>query len=552
MTPTRIRSWKSEILRTPWLRILTLPWLLGLTCIPALSGELDEMSLDRWAKLREVERYQLNVAEEYFRKKDWKVALAEYEKYLTLYEASVAAPYAQLKWSLCQIELRKANTAIKDGFQSVIDYWPDSPEAVAAGYYIGRTYKDMGQTSAAKKAYRSVIEKHAEHHAAVRAAADLIEIAGIENDRETQVQLWKTLAFDIRRTKSSQPLCIEASRQLASHYFAQVAFNDGVKSLATSYQNEPLLVEVAALLPGPLKQLAARDETRPQAEALASKAAEYFRLQAPSDATEGEARMLARQCWYSIADSYAAAGLETKVEETYAQIVQTFGAEDDTLERLADWHKSLRRFDDARGVYRRFQDRIEGLNRIGRSYREEGRPDSAVATYQELANRDASNRAKWMAEAAASLHEAKKYKDAIDIYQELLRSDIENAETWRWRVATAYRDAGQFKDAIAWYRQCTNFSANYREMAACQRRLKQYGEAKTLYAQIIGGDPAWAPWAMLQLAFTCEEAGEQEQAIKTLQKICQQFPKDRYASQAHAHLQSKYNISITLGGAKED
>jgi len=114
-------------------------WILPLVALvalvsasPAVAAKLDEMSLERWAKLREVERYQLQIAEKYYREKNWKVALAEYEKYLTLYERGEAGSYAQLKWSICQVQLRKANTAIKEGFQSVIDYWPDSPDAVAS------------------------------------------------------------------------------------------------------------------------------------------------------------------------------------------------------------------------------------------------------------------------------------------------------------------------------------------------------------------------------------------------------------------------------------
>ena len=54
----------------------------------ALAGPLDEMSLDRWKLLRENEIYQLQIAEKYFREQNWKVALPEYEKFLTLYEKS--------------------------------------------------------------------------------------------------------------------------------------------------------------------------------------------------------------------------------------------------------------------------------------------------------------------------------------------------------------------------------------------------------------------------------------------------------------------------------
>ena len=126
--------------------------LLTLFSAPARAARLDEMSLDSWAKLREVERYQLQIAEKYYRQKNWKIAMAEYEKFLTLYEQSDGAAYSQLKWSLCLVHLRKINTAIKDGFQSVIDYWPDSPQAVSAAYYIGKSYKDMGEVEPARKA----------------------------------------------------------------------------------------------------------------------------------------------------------------------------------------------------------------------------------------------------------------------------------------------------------------------------------------------------------------------------------------------------------------
>ncbi|MCH2600668.1 MAG: hypothetical protein MKZ94_14745, partial [Pirellulales bacterium] len=113
------------------LMLMTLSWLS--LASPALAQtKIGEMSLDRWAKMREVERYQLNIAEKYFKEKKYDVAMSEYEKYLSLYEQSDAASFAQLKWSLCLNNLRKQNTAIKEGFQSVIDYWPDSPDAAKA------------------------------------------------------------------------------------------------------------------------------------------------------------------------------------------------------------------------------------------------------------------------------------------------------------------------------------------------------------------------------------------------------------------------------------
>ena len=117
---------------------------------------------------------------------------------------------------------------------------------------------------------------------------------------------------------------------------------------------------------------------------------------------------------------------------------------------------------------------------------------------------------------------------------------------------STYRDWRKDKEAIGFFRQCTNFPSNYSEMAMCHRRLKQYKEAVTLYTQIIGGAPGSAPWALLQIGYTRESAGQKAQALKTFQQVCKRFPQKGEASRAHAHLQNKYKISVTLGGGKKD
>jgi tetratricopeptide (TPR) repeat protein len=166
---------------------------------------------------------------------------------------------------------------------------------------------------------------------------------------------------------------------------------------------------------------------------------------------------------------------------------------------------------------------------------------------------DPENHVRWNAEIANTYHHhARKYDAAIAVYEELLKADSQHAEKWRWQIATAYRDAGKHKQAIGHYRQCTNFPSNYREMAMCHRRLKNYGEAIVLYGQIMGGAPKSAPWALLEIGLTQEQAGQKEKAISTFRQVCKRFPKDRHASQAHARLQSKYKITVTLGGAKDE
>ena len=53
-----------------WRRVLC-GTLLVLSTATGYAQSLDQMPLDRWKKLREVERYQLNIAERYYKEQKW-------------------------------------------------------------------------------------------------------------------------------------------------------------------------------------------------------------------------------------------------------------------------------------------------------------------------------------------------------------------------------------------------------------------------------------------------------------------------------------------------
>lgn len=524
-------------------------WLLLATALEA--GPLDEMSLERWAKLKEVERYQLNIAEKYYREQNWKTAAAEYEKFLSLYESSEGAPYAQLKWSLCQTQLKKLNTAIREGYQSVIDYWPESPEAMTAAYLIGRTYREMGEPRKAEKALNDVLSKYPKQTVAAFALRELIEQAADEMNPQKQVELWKKLTFDVDRTRDTQAVCAEASRSLAAQQFRLVQFNEGVSALATTYPVEQLSGQVYQYLAGPLNELAAQEKTKPQADKLADLAVNWFQQQLPGGASEEEKKK-ARGLWFHIADTQALSRRVNETQAAYDRIRREFGLDDETLGRFANWLKSQNRYDEARAEYAKYQNKAEGQNQIGYSYRQQQKYDLAVAAYEQAAAADPENAARWRSEAAQAWREARKYPEAIAIYQSLITSDAAKADHYMWMIGHCHKDAGQDKEAIGWFRQCSNFPNNYMEMAGCHRRQKQFNEAITLYGQIIAGSTQYAPWAMLQIGFTQEEAGSTEKAIQAFQQVCRKFPKDGHASQAHARLQDKYKISVTLGGAADE
>ena len=266
-------------------------WLRSVAFLLSLLGyvsadELDELPIEGWKQLREVERYQLQIAEKYWREQNWKAASGEYEKYMELYEESSGAPYAQLKWSLVQVKLRKQNTAIKEGFQTVIDYWPESPQAIAAAYYIGATQREIGQLKPAKAALKNVVSKHPQHLAAVFALNDLSLIAEAESDVPARVEVWKKLTFEIKRSPHANTPCVQASVNLANHQFREGAFDDAVKALATTYNPQQLPVYMAQYVRQPIADLTGAAESKVKGDKLTDQAITWLKQAAPADRSD--------------------------------------------------------------------------------------------------------------------------------------------------------------------------------------------------------------------------------------------------------------------------
>lgn len=534
--------------------------VLALAVCSALApaGPLDEMSLDRWAKLKEAERFQLTAAERLYREGQYKAAADEYEKFLKLYEKSEGAAFAQLKWSHCMVSLRKQNTAIKDGFQSLLDYYPDSPEAPIAGLLIGRTYRDIGDVKPAKKAYAKVISTHPKHFAAVMSRLDLVEIADKEKDEPTRAKLLRELTYDVDRKGANAEPCAEASRQYARLTFRAGNFDEGAKAIATSCTPEqmPHLITNGGWgnLPTIVSELiSSKDEAvKKSGEKLADAGCAWLKTQVTANLKDAKTKPQAMAAWYDIAVVRYYAGQLDKQKAVYEEILASQGPDDVTLGHLAQWYKSNKQMEAARTTYAKFKDAAEGQGQIALSYRQENprQTDKAVAIYRQLAA-DAKTAPRWLGEAAMAYREGGKPDQAIAVYRELITSDAKSADTYAVAIADTLYYAGRWKECIAAYRGTNNFPTNYYNMAAANRQLKQYDEAITLYRQIMAGSAPHASGALWQIALTQEEAGKKEDAIKTLKTICDKYPKTGEGSSAHTRLNDVYKIAVTLGGAKD-
>lgn len=495
------------------IRSLLLILLLGTTTAAAQLGSMEQIDTETFGQMPEFERHQLKMAEKYYLKGEHKIALDEYENFLTRYEKSPGAPYAQLMWSHSQVKLRKVNTAIRDGFRSVIDYWPDSREAVQAAYLIASSYRSIGETENAEKAYFEVINKHPDDIVATLSRVDLLRIARTKKNKKRTLQLLTALAYETKRTKATQGHAVNATRELASIHFNEANLDGAVKVLETTYQDQALVQQIDELSAGAIQRLFGNEETRDKALTLADAVISLLEKNVPTEISDP----LARNYFNRIANKYAQTGRQKLVLATYQRMLKLFGQDDGLLGQIATWYKGQQQRDKARETYLKFENKIAGKNNIATMWREESQWEKAIETYRELIDEDPGN-----------------------------------VTTYLWAIAECYEADGKYALAIRTYEKTDKVPESYFRMASCHRKIKQYNEAESLYKFIRAHHTAPAPVASIELGYTYEEWGKRESAIKVFQQTCKLFPKSRQASQSHSHLQTKYNINITLGGAKDE
>ncbi|MDF1851060.1 MAG: tetratricopeptide repeat protein [Verrucomicrobiales bacterium] len=477
---------------------------------------LEQIPIESFREMREVERYQLKVAEKHYLEGEYKIALDEYEKFLSLYESSSAAAYSQLMWSHCLLRLRKVNTAIREGFQSVIDYWPDSQEAKTASYLIARSYQDMGEVEKARVAFQKMIESVDDVELQVRARNQILEMAKTKQDWDEVLRILGELTFDTERIKGVEEICRAASRDLGSRLLRRGDWDGGIEALETSYEGGGLDEKLFEYGRSAVGHLRSQDETRAAGDQMLAKLLARFEATIPDDLTEEGNQSRARTALNRIAELHGAAGRKTDVLATYERIEKMLGVSDGLLGQIASFYRGIGEREKARATYRRYENQVAAKSAIAGMYREES-----------------------------------KFDEAIELYRELIEEDPDRVNDYLWVIGDCFERKGAWKEAIQTYRQIDKFPDNYLRMARCHRRLKQWDEALSLYSQSKSSEPH-APGATLSIGYTYEEAGQRENAIKAFQLTCRSYPKSSEASRAHAHLQSKYQITATFGGGKDE
>jgi len=342
------------------MRLIYCLLLLFASLSHAKLSSLQQIDLKTFEKMREVERYQIKIAEKHFLNGSFKIALAEYEKFLTFYEKSPGAPYAQLMWSRTMMNLKKPKTALRDGFQSVIDYWPDSGEATVAAYCMGDAYRKMGEVADAQKSFRFLIKEYPDHEIAIRARQDLLHYARLHQDMEERLSLLKELTYKVKRTDVSKDACIKACHELAElHCFAQ-ELEEGKKALATTYAGPKLFDEIYKLSAKTVNHLLKDPKTKSAALKLGDQLIATLRAETTVRPE------LATKFPYQVAGLHTTLDRPSETFKVYEEIGEKFGMNDGLRGKMADWYITCEKLDRAFRIYAQYENKVAGLGDVAK------------------------------------------------------------------------------------------------------------------------------------------------------------------------------------------
>lgn len=296
--------------------VLAMMFLPAAAALGAALTGLEQMEVNTFAELREVERYQLKIAEKHYLAEEYATARDEYEKFLTLYEKSRGAAYAQLMWSHCQVKLRNVNTALREGFQSVIEYWPDSREALLASFLMARSYRDIGEVQKAEVAYEKFITLHEKDPMITLARVELLEMAKKAKSEEKRMKLLQLIAFSSPASEGNKGHVANAKRELAQIQIGNGKMDEALTTLSTMCEGAELSRQVYELSSGIIGHWMGNEKTKAKGLALADTVIAMLMKSVPEDLQEGKLKTVARGLYYRIAGAYHHSGRTQEIIKT--------------------------------------------------------------------------------------------------------------------------------------------------------------------------------------------------------------------------------------------
>jgi len=475
--------------------------LSAVVSIDAREEQDTRLDTERYAQLREVERYQIDVAYEQYLKKNWAGAQNEFRKYLRLYPAGKANSYAQHMLGRCKESNRRVNEA-QEEYQRTVDYYPRSPETPYSLYRIAVCHGKSGEFGKERKTYLTIVndKRLLKHQVTAHALWQLSVIASGNGEPDYDQVATYRKRIVINHKDADGKIYRESATWLARHY--AIREDDPISARQILLEHTGYTRETAELWMADRYLEAANATREPEkGKVFRQKARDIwanFHTKFPNTTR------YARRCLSQLARSYRDEGDYRRGIETGARYLTNWPNDDDYRVYFGHYLEELKRWDDARTEYAKLFDRMRGLWERARSYHREGKADEALDAYEDVLINFARAPEAYFQMGEVHYHLKQDYEEALKCFRE---SEYQ-----------APRDLFR--------------------MADCLRKLKRYDAAITQYAEIVTLYKNSAAQAYLRMTRTyLHDKKEQEQAVKVLKLICRDFPGTDESSQAHRILE---------------
>jgi len=537
------------------LLILILPCWLG-----AAKKVFDlELPQKKFVKLNVFERAQYKKAYDLVKKKNFKAAVDEFEKFKHQHPDNSQMAYVIFMKAYCLHQAKQRHKAIKT-YNEVLDYFGDDIlYAGAALYFMAQAHFDNGDNKAALKALKEMAEdedyqKHALAAGAFRYLADNL----LKNKQvHESVKYLKLIVVNFG--KENQKETNIALGELCDYFILMKQFSSYEKFVQEVNENQKASQTALSILSRVGHVVRFNDQSKwiKYTEFKSGKNTEiiekfltYFRAKKSTfdkNLWSYHSSLLDFLAQYQQKDFPA----ELKDSEAYIKTIKDSQKVDSYLNGLVSLllrRNIAKRFDEAI----RLTTQMKNSETQQRSYSSiidtmirSGQHQSATVLLGRLKDR---NTALWKKVSIYSSQ--KKYNDVVKTMDEIAKNDAEQVLPVKKRKAGLFHHIGKYAEAIKLYREVGTPPSSLWSIADCYVKMKSTKEAISTLTELENAFPDSAPDAALKKTHIYHSIKDKKKAIATARRILKMYPKSKASSQAHQILE-EYGIS-TGGGVIEE
>ncbi|NEO73731.1 tetratricopeptide repeat protein [Moorena sp. SIO3H5] len=247
-----------------------------------------------------------------------------------------------------------------------------------------------------------------------------------------------------------------------------------------------------------------------------------------------------QQQWQqAIASYYHAIRLQPDFAEAYWSLAEIYSQLGNKDEEIECWYQTLN--------LKPQSAKAQGHYKLGTAFLGQGKPDRAIACFQNAIERDSSLWAAYY-ELGDCLIAQGKWENAIACYRQLLDLDPNQAKG-HYKIAGIWLKQGMVDTAIAAFRRSIevdpNFPGAYRELIQLLIQQQKWDEAIVSCRAVIAtvGD---YPWTYVKLGDTLVKKGEFTEAYSCYQKAAQLRGWDQCAQKDYRFTEDKFTFKIPV------